>query len=86
MAVQRKPRIGPLDSVAACRREMGRVYRLARYGEIPTKDLSRYVYALKSIADTLVSADFERRLDVLETEQADSPPVITNGAPYVARH
>jgi hypothetical protein len=60
------PRIGKLDSLADLRREMARVYRESRRGELPTADLTKFVYALRSMADLHEIEVLERRLTELE--------------------
>ena len=72
MAGIRNPRVGPLDSLQAVRRELARVYRKARQGEIPVEDLRAYVYALKTLSDILNDTVIEQRLDALETHGARS--------------
>ena len=49
MKSNRKPRVGPLDTVQAVRRELGRVYRLARYGDLETDTLRAFVYTLNTL-------------------------------------
>lgn len=58
-----------LHSPTACRREMGRVYRDARNGKIPTADGSRLVYMLERIVQTYLATDIEERLAALEAAQ-----------------
>ncbi len=66
MTSNRKPRVGPLDTAQAVRRELGRVYRLARYGEIETDQLRAFTYCLRELRECLVASDLEARLTVLE--------------------
>ena len=79
MIESRKPRVGPLDSLQAVRRELGRVYRLTRQGQIPPADLSRYAYTLKIMADIIAGSDIERRIDALETAANTHPAPRPNG-------
>ena len=67
MKQQRGPRIGPLNTVQSVRRELGRVYRLARLGEIEVEQLRAFTYSLKILAELVENAELEERLDVLET-------------------
>ncbi len=66
MTSNRKPRVGPLDTVQAVRRELGRVYRLARCGDLETDTLRAFVYTLKELRESLVSGELERRVEALE--------------------
>ena len=68
MPEKRKTRIGPLDSVAAVRRELGRVYRKARNGDIDTADLRAFVYCLRELRESLVASDLEARIESLEAQ------------------
>jgi len=67
MADKRGPRIGPLNTVQSVRRELGRVYRLARLGLIEVEQLRAFTYSLKILAELVENAELEERLDVLET-------------------
>ena len=66
MKQQRGPRIGPLNTVQSVRRELGRVYRLARKGEITIEELRAFTYALKILSELVEHAELEGRLDALE--------------------
>ena len=56
-----------LSKLAHVRTEMGRVYREARGGEISTKDLGRFVYALRMIGSVIEVESLEARLDALDS-------------------
>lgn len=66
------PRRLRLDSLRAVRLEMTRIYKAGRDNEIPTKDMSRLIYALDKIGALLQAErqadDFDRRLSALEAE------------------
>ncbi len=66
MTTNRKPRVGPLDTVQAVRRELGRVYRAARCAEIETDKLRAFTYCLRELRECLVSTELEARLTALE--------------------
>jgi hypothetical protein len=62
-----------LDSLIGVRAEMGRLYRLALNGKIPTDELTRLIYTLKEIRSCIESEilnDVQQRL-VLLTQNMD---------------
>ncbi len=73
METQEKPRIGPLKDTAGVRRELGRVYRAARSGDLEPADASRLAFILKQIRECIVDRDFEGRI-ALEAAQAGGHP------------
>lgn len=64
-------RVGPLDTVGGVVRELGRLYRAARRGEVPAKDAGTLAYVLGEIRRALEGSEFERRLAALEGEIHD---------------
>jgi len=62
----RSVRVGPLDSIAACRRELGRCYRAARNGKLEVDQLRAFCYVLKELREGLTACDLEARLEQLE--------------------
>ena len=68
---KRKMRIGPLVTVGGVVTELGKVYRLARRGELDLGDATRLTYILLEIRCALEAGDIERRIDELE---AANPP------------
>ena len=72
MTDNKKPRIGPLKGVGGVRRELARVYRSARAGDITPQDGSRLAFILREIREAVAGSDFERRIDALEAAQAAS--------------
>ena len=68
MTQQRKCRIGPLNSAAAIRRELGRCYRLARNGELEIDRLRCFTYCLREMRESLVASDLEARIEALEAK------------------
>ncbi len=64
--VKRKVRIGPLETVGHVVTELGRVYRLARRGELEMDEAKSLTYMLREIRCALEAGDVERRLEELE--------------------
>ena len=52
-----------LDTVADTRRELARVYRECRQGEMEAAELTKLVFALKTIAGMIEASDFEKRFN-----------------------
>ncbi len=69
-----KPRIGPLKDVAGIRRELGRVYRDARSGDLEPADASRLAFILRQLRECIEICDFEGRIAAVETAQAGGHP------------
>lgn len=61
-------RVGRLDSVWRVRRELARVYKAARRGELDTGDATRLTYCLVSLVKMIEVQDIEKRLRALEGE------------------
>ncbi|MDE2295249.1 MAG: hypothetical protein KGL36_07285 [Gammaproteobacteria bacterium] len=57
-----------LRDIDAIRREMGRVYRDARRGQIESTEAARLVYILAELRKTYEASTLERRLIALESE------------------
>ena len=74
METHEKPRIGPLKDVGGIRRELGRVYRDARSGDLEPADASRLAFILKQIRECVVDRDFEGRIAALEAARAGGHP------------
>ncbi len=71
MENHKKPkRIGPLSDVAGVTRELRKLYREARRGEIDTIDLSRFVAAMREMRGSLAVETFEARIAALEEAAA----------------
>ena len=70
METQEKPRIGPLKDVSGIRRELGRVYRAARSGDLEPADASRLAFILRQLRECVEDRDFEARIAALEAAQA----------------
>ena len=64
---KRSVRVGRLHTVGHVVSELGKVYRLARRGEMDLADAKSLVYCLREIRCALEAGDLERRLDALET-------------------
>ena len=69
-AKKRKVRIGRLHTVGCIVTELGKVYRLARRGELDLNDAKSLTYVLREIRCALESGDVERRLEALEALDA----------------
>ncbi len=74
METQEKPRIGPLKDVGGIRRELGRVYRAARSGDLEPADASRLAFILRQLRECVADRDFEARIAALEAAQAGGHP------------
>ena len=65
MAEQQK-RIGPLETPIDCRRELARVYRESRRGQISTADAGRFANILQTLVSMSRDIDLEARIKALE--------------------
>ncbi len=74
MTAKAKVRIGRLTSVGRVGIEIGRLYRLARRGEIDTLEAFRLAQVLLGLKSCLESSEFERRVAELETAIAQREP------------
>ena len=63
---ERAVRIGRLDTVGRVVTELGKVYRLARRGEMDINQAKGFAYVLREIRCGLEAKDVERRLEELE--------------------
>jgi hypothetical protein len=66
MERKRKPRIGRLTTVGQVAAELGRLYRQARWGEVPVADASRLATILAAMRQCLEAGEFERRIAEME--------------------
>ncbi len=85
----RKVRIGPLETVGHVVTELGRVYRLARRGELEMDEAKSLTYMLREIRCALEAGDVERRLEELETTfspESAEPWKRSVGMPSYERH
>ena len=64
---KRKVRVARLDTVGRVVSELGKVYRLARQGEIDLGDAKSLTYVLRELRCALEAGDVERRLEALES-------------------
>ena len=67
---EKPKRIGPLDDAKSVRRELGKIYREARRGTIDTRELTRFVTALRELKGCLISETFEDRIAAVEDAAA----------------
>ena len=66
MTEQRKVRIGPLDTVGGVSKELTRIYREGRRGELDLGDMNRLATVLREIRCALEVGDMEARLVAVE--------------------
>lgn len=71
-AVSLSPRVGKLTSLTDVQRELTRIYRAARRGELGTQDLTRLTYTLQVIAKVIEQTDTEARLAAIEQALSDA--------------
>ena len=74
-------RNGRLDTVGHVVTELGRVYRLARRGELEINQAKSLTYVLREIRCALEASDVERRLEELEEALPSKPWMQDQGAP-----
>jgi hypothetical protein len=67
-----------LRDVRGCRRELARIYGLARDGSMDWSDAARAGSILMTLTRVIEGSDFERRIAVLE-QQAYPPRARANG-------
>ena len=63
------PRIGNLITASDCRREIAKVYKLGRRGDMQTSDMTRFASVLQILIGAIRDGDFEERLKQLEEQQ-----------------
>jgi len=73
---KRRIRVGRLTTVGQVAAELGRLYRHARWGEIPVGDASRLATILAAMRQCLEASELERRIAEMEAaiEGADKGP------------
>lgn len=57
----------PLRTANDVQRELARLYRQAKAGQIPTQDASRLAYILNLLRQSIETGDLEARIQALET-------------------
>ncbi len=70
-------RVGRLDTIADVRRELARLYRVARHtagGKLDAVTASKLAYLLNCIGRSLEGSDLERRIAMLETRLTNKEP------------
>ena len=78
---KRAVRIGRLHTVGHVVTELGKVYRLARRGEMEINQAKGFAYVLREIRCGLEAQDVERRLEELEEALPSKPWMQDQGAP-----
>ena len=66
MEKKRRMRIGRLTTIGQVAAELGRLYRHARWGEIPVADASRLAAILSAMRQCLEASELERRISAME--------------------
>jgi hypothetical protein len=69
----RRIRIGRLTTVGQVAAELGRLYRHARWGEIPAADASRFAMILTAMRQCLEASDLEARIAEMEAALETKP-------------
>ena len=78
---KRAVQIGRLHTVGHVVTELGRIYRLARRGEMEINQAKSLTYVLREIRCALEASDVERRLEELEEALPSKPWTQDLGAP-----
>lgn len=65
-----RPWVGRLDSLTAVRRELAKLYKLARHGKIATQDAARLCFMLNTLATMIERDGLADRLIALEAAEA----------------
>ena len=78
---KRAVRIGRLHTVGHVVTELGKVYRLARRGDMDINQAKGFAYVLREIRCALEAGDVERRLEELEEALPSKPWMQDLGAP-----
>jgi hypothetical protein len=60
------PRVGHLSTLGEIRREMVRIYRAVRRGDIESQEGTRLIYMLQAVGKLIDGSDLSKRLDDLE--------------------
>jgi hypothetical protein len=80
----------PLKTLEHVKRELGRLYRSVKAGDLPSDEGSRRAFILNTLGRIIEAADLERRLEILEKQQLlpapdrpapDAPPDLTGSSP-----
>jgi hypothetical protein len=77
-------RVRQLDTLSGVRQEMVSVYRAARKGGMKSEDMSRFVFALRCIAQVIETSDLEQRMRALEARGITLPVVNEQEAEVVS--
>lgn len=66
------PAVSPrlrLSTVGDCKREIAKIYREVRRGELASSEATRLVWMLTSLANMIVDHDIEMRVNALERSE-----------------
>jgi len=70
----RNVRVGPLDTVGRVATELGRLYRVARRGELDKSEAAKLAFILTALRQCLEVSAVEDRLAALEEDRDPTPP------------
>jgi hypothetical protein len=73
---KKQTRVGPLQNLGQVLRELGRLYRAARRGDIETSDASKLASVLSIMRQCLEASDVEQRMALLEKALAEPNNVV----------
>jgi len=59
-----------LDRISDCKRELGRLYKEARRGEISAQTATRLAYLLNMMAQMIETSELEKRVEAIEKSRA----------------
>lgn len=68
------PRIGRINTAAGVRKELAKLYKEARSGQVPVADASRLGALLAALARIIEQSDLECRVRALERVQQQKEP------------
>jgi hypothetical protein len=60
------PRRPTLSTATDCKRELGKLYRLARHKLIPLEDATKLTFVIQAVAKIIENSDQEQRLKAIE--------------------
>ena len=76
------PRVGRLDTLPRCRRELARLYRDARAGKTDAQTAARLASIVAIIARLIEGGELEARLAALEAQAPSDPDAVVTKGPW----
>jgi hypothetical protein len=64
----------PLKTLEHVKRELGRLYRSVKAGDLPSEEGSRRAFILNTLGRIIEAADLERRIAAIEQQQRELLP------------